>query len=56
MKALKKKRSYSCPAMVETQSDLEGLLCTSAFKTLQVDQLHNINADSAPAEELYFEF
>jgi hypothetical protein len=37
---------------------LESNLCLSAFQTLQVDELHNINADSEAleAEETYFDF
>lgn len=56
MLILKKKRIYTSPETIVVQSDLEGLLCTSGFKTLQVDELHNINADDTVTEQLYFEF
>lgn len=54
----KKRKMYLSPRTSSAEVDLEGLVCTSGFKTLQVDQLHNINADpeAAAAEELYFEF
>lgn len=56
--AKKTRRIYQSPCTKVAEIDLEGLVCTSGFKTLQVDQLHNINADTeaAAAEELYFEF
>ena len=56
--AKKTRRIYQSPCTKVAEVDLEGLVCTSGFKTLQVDQLHNINADTeaAAAEELYFEF
>jgi len=56
MLILKKKRIYTSPETIVVQSDLEGLLCTSGFKTLQVDELHNVNAYNTDNEQLYFEF
>ena len=55
---LRAKKTYKAPLTAVTEVDLEGLVCMSAFKTVQVDELHNINYDSeaAEAEELYFEF
>ena len=55
---MKTKRQFISPHVKVAETDLEGLICTSGFKTMQVDQLHNINADAAAmeAEELYFEF
>jgi hypothetical protein len=53
-----KTRKYQSPKVLETEIQLERMFCLSAFQTLQVDQLHNINADSEAlkAEEMYFEF
>ena len=53
-----KTRKYQAPAAVVTHMALESNFCLSAFQTLQVDELHNINADSEAmaAEETYFEF
>jgi hypothetical protein len=53
-----KTRKYQSPKVLETEVQLERMFCLSAFQTLQVDQLHNINADSeaSAAEEMYFEF
>ena len=54
----KKRKMYLSPRTSSAEVDLEGLVCFSGNKTLNVDQLHNINADTeaAAAEELYFEF
>ncbi len=54
----KKARKYQAPMVVEAEVQLERLFCLSAFQMLQVDELHNINADSEAmkAEETYFEF
>ena len=53
-----KTRKYQSPQVLETEVQLERHFCLSAFQTLQVDELHNINADSEAleAEEVYFEF
>ncbi len=53
-----KTRKYQAPKVTETEVQLERLFCLSAFQTLQVDELHNMNADSEAmkAEETYFEF
>ena len=53
-----KTRKYQSPKVLETEIQLERMFCLSAYQTLQVDQLHNINADSeaSAAEEMYFEF
>ena len=58
MLKLKKKRIYTSPRTEVVQSDLEGLLCTSTYKLLYVDELHNINKEvgDEPGTELYFEF
>ena len=48
--------TYQKPRVNEAVVDLEGLVCTSGFKTLQVDQLRNVNADNTDNEQLYFEF
>ena len=58
MLKLKKKRIYTSPKTEAVQSDLEGLLCTSTFELMYVDELHNINEEvgDAPGTELYFEF
>ena len=55
---MKTKLKFIPPHVKVAEADLEGLVCTSAFKTLQVDELHNINADAdvADAEVMYFEF
>ena len=54
----KQSRKYQAPFAVVTEVQLESLICLSAFVTVQVDELRNINADSdaVEAEELYFEF
>ena len=53
-----KTRKYQSPKVLETEVQLERMFCLSAFQTLQVDQLHNINAvsEASAAEEMYFEF
>ena len=53
-----KTRKYQSPQVWETEVQLERLFCLSGFVTLQVGELHNINADSEAmkAEETYFEF
>ena len=58
MMTLKKKRSYEDPLTTVTQADLEGLICASVLYLMEVDELHNMNADeAAQAEEnFYFEF
>ena len=58
MLKLKKKRIYTSPRTEAVQSDLEGLLCTSTYKLLYVDELHNVNKEvgDEPGTELYFEF
>ena len=54
----KKSQKYQAPLAAVTEVQLESLICLSAFVTMQVDELHNINADeeAAEAEEMYFEF
>lgn len=49
----KTKKDYLVPRTVVNEVDLEGLVCTSVFKRVQVDELHNINAESEDSE--YFE-
>ena len=53
------KKDYLVPRTVVTEVDLEGLVCTSGFKRIQVDELHNMNVgeghDGAGSEH-YFEF
>lgn len=56
MLKLKKMLLYASPRIEVVQSDLEGLLCSSGHKTLQVDEIHNINAYNTDNEQLYFEF
>ena len=53
---MKTKRKFVSPHVKVAETDLEGLICTSGFKTLQVDQLRNVNADNTDNEQLYFEF
>lgn len=51
-----KKEIYHSPLSRVSEVDLEGLLCTSAYQKVQVDQLHNINADpNYSSEPLYFD-
>ena len=53
------KKDYLVPRTVVTEVDLEGLVCTSGFKRIQVDELHNMNVDddaSGANSEHYFEF
>lgn len=58
MMTLKKKRSYEDPLTTVTQADLEGLICSSVDYLMEVDELHNMNADedAQAAENFYFEF
>lgn len=58
MMTLKKKRSYEDPLTTVTQADLEGLICSSVVYLMEVDELHNMNADedAQAAENFYFEF
>ena len=55
----KTRRIYQSPCTKVAEVDLEGLVCTSGFKRLQVDELHNMNVgeghDGAGSEH-YFEF
>ena len=56
----KKTKVYHSPRTTVTEIDLEGLVCSSPvlFMPVEVDELHNINADSerVSAESFYFEF
>lgn len=55
----KKTRKYQAPGAKVTEMLLEKSFCLSGFiGPVQVDELHNINADSEAleAEETYFEF
>ena len=56
MVTLKKKRSYEYPLTTVTQADLEGLICGSVQYLMEVDELHNMNADTESTENFYFEF
>ena len=58
MMTLKKKRSYEDPLTTVTQADLEGLICSSVLYLMEVDELHNMNADeeAQEAQNFYFEF
>ena len=58
MFSLKTRKIYQSPRTKVAEVDLEGLLCTSTFKLMYVDELHNINEEvgDAPGTELYFEF
>ncbi len=58
MVTLKKKRSYEDPLTTVTQADLEGLICSSVLYLMEVDELHNMNADeeAQEAQNFYFEF
>ena len=53
------KKDYLVPRSAVTEVDLEGLVCTSGFKRLQVDELHTMNVgeghDGAGSDH-YFEF
>ena len=53
----KTRRIYQSPYTKVAEVDLEGLVCTSAFKKVQVDELHNMNKAN-PADDVepfYFE-
>ena len=60
MVTFRKKRPYEDPRTIVTQTDLEGLICTSVFYLVETDELHNINtevdAEGSTVENLYFEF
>lgn len=56
----KRKKIYSYPQTSVAEIDLEGLVCTSVYKKVQVDQLHNMNDpnhldEGAQLEPFYFE-
>ena len=58
--AKKTRRIYQSPCTKVAEVDLEGLVCTSAYKKVQVDQLHNMNDpnhldEGAELEPFYFE-
>ena len=53
------KKDYLVPRSAVTEVDLEGLVCASGFKRIQVDELHNMNVGddaSGTNSEHYFEF
>jgi hypothetical protein len=56
----KTKKVYDSPRTKVAEVDLEGLVCASFMTNSQVDELKNINAESATASDpggsLYFEF
>lgn len=59
MFSLKTRKTYQSPHTKVYEVDLERLVCTSAFKAVNVDELHNINADrgkDGPGSETYLEF
>ena len=56
MFSLKTRKTYQSPRTKVAEVDLEGLVCTSGYQTLQVDELRNVNADNTANEQLYFEF
>lgn len=59
MFSLKTSKIYQSPRTKVAEVDLEGLVCTSGFKRLQVDELHNMNVDddaTGANSEHYFEF
>ena len=53
-------QKYHVPIVRLTQVELEGLLCGSIVTDPNVDEAHNISAETtssgAPLEESYFEF
>ena len=59
-KDMKTKRRFVSPQLKVAETDLEGLICGSPvlFMPVEVDEIHNINADSnkVSAESFYFEF
>ena len=52
---LRAKKTYKVPLTAVTEVDLEGLICTSAYKGVQVDELHNMNDVDNSSESFYFE-
>ena len=60
MFSLKKtKKAYQTPRTAVAEVDLEGLVCTSVYTKVMVDETRNINAekrDGKDIEPLYFEF
>jgi len=57
---MKTKRQFISPQVKVAETDLEGLVCTSVFKRVQVDQLRNMNDpnsldEGAEMEPFYFE-
>lgn len=56
----KRTRKYLAPSAKVTQMELESNFCNTLRFNVQVDELHNINADKDangnPVEPLYFEF
>ena len=59
---MKTKRQFISPQVKVAEADLEGLVCTSGFKALNVDELQNMNLEKngvkhdGPGTEHYFEF
>ncbi len=56
MLTFKKKRSYVDPRTIVTQADLEGLICASVLYLEEVDELHNMNADTDAQADVNFYF
>ena len=62
MFSLKTRKTYQSPRTKVAEVDLEGLVCTSGFKALNVDELQNMNMTrdgvehDGPGSEHYFEF
>ena len=51
-------RKYHSPRVITAEVDSLAALCTSVRFNVEVDELHNINADESynGTEEFYFEF
>ena len=55
----KTRKAYQVPRAAVSEVDLEGLICTSGFNALHVDELHNMNygeGHDGAGSEHYFEF
>lgn len=55
---MKTKRQFISPQVKVAEADLEGLVCTSVYKLVQVDEHRNVNKfeNDDRGSALYFEY
>ena len=58
MFSLKTSKTYQSPRTKVAEVDLEGLVCTSVYKLVQVDEHRNVNREEGGerGSALYFEY